>query len=156
MNSLTIENGHKAHITGFYQYPTYRHLLAGHRNRKINRHILKEVEAVAKDYAKQENYMYPVYVIEPLEKPLHYVVRHNPFNYQFATLPNVTCIVLLQCLESFEEPEDEDDIMEYPSSTLAVVWFQDSYAFPIDAFVLEQIKQIPWLEVSSDELQIEL
>jgi len=147
MSSLIIENGHEANIKGFYQYPTYRNALARYPTRKINRQILKDVVAIVQDYTKYEQAVYPVYVIEPLETPLHYALPHNTWNLQLATFPKVTCIALLQCFASFKK----ENPGQHNSWTLAVVWFQDSYAFPIDALVLEQIKQIPWSEVASNE-----
>lgn len=137
MSSLIIENGYTAYIQTIYQYPTYDGLLEGLPTRSMNREIIKDAIEVAPKYTHES----AVYLLDPLEQPLTYDGTY-PFG-QPATIPLITCMVRL---ESRQVHQDTD--MDY--SALTVIWFQEAYAFPIDVLVLDQIKQIPWSQVTNE------
>lgn len=137
MTSLTIENDHTAYVHILHQYAAYSGLLEGLPTREMNRDIVKTAVESAPKYTHQS----AVHLIEPIEYPVEYDGVY-PFG-QPAALPSVACFMLLECNHVFR-----DENMH--GSALTVVWFQKNYAMPIDALILEEIKQIPWAEIADE------
>ena len=73
------------------------------------------------------------YLIEPTEEPIGMEGDRYPFG-EPAALPSVACVELLH--------SRGPDPTKY--SSLTVIWFQSSFAFPIEDAALGQIKEIDW------------
>jgi hypothetical protein len=79
----------------------------------------------------------PIYLVPPLEEPLEYMGA-EPYEFGTpATLPAVLCI---GGLTSSDETTNGDG--EW--SALTLVWFQDTFALPIDARVRRHLKKTDW------------
>lgn len=134
---IAFENKRYAHIEFFVQWRTYRGVLEGVPNRWINQSYMESAVQDATMYCGNV----PVYLIEPKQKVLREDIR-NPENTKMA-LPEVTCIALLCC----NEPAKDPDMV---GSKLAVVWYQDTMAMPIEEAILDQMKLIKWSELAKD------
>lgn len=134
---IALENNRYAHIEFFVQWRTYRGVLEGVPDRRINQSYM---ESAVKDASRYCGNV-PVYLIEPKQKVLREDVR-NPENTKMA-LPEVTCIALL-C--SYKPVKDPDMV----GSKLAVVWYQDTMAMPVEEAILDQMKQINWSVLAKD------
>ncbi len=153
---VTIENGKDAHIDSIHQKGVYNGLMLGYPNEKINVHFLES----ARKWAKELCYGRDVYLIEPTQKPMERksvdeegllalldelgieITETEPTDRTFEpfiALPMVVCCATLMYDGVFRDTSND-------YSFLYILWFQDDYAFPIDADILEQIKQIPFGE----------
>jgi len=62
-------------------------------------------------------------------------------------LPKVTCMASLRCPIPLVEPKEEG---WFRHSHATIVWFQEEFAFPIDAEVMAQIRTIEWSAIAVD------
>jgi|ERR1043166_866913 hypothetical protein len=62
-------------------------------------------------------------------------------------LPKVTCMVSLRCPLPLVEQKEES---WFRHSLATVVWFQETFAFPIDAEVMAQIRELEWGAIAVD------
>jgi len=134
---LIIEGGKKARIQAIRQWEIYSGLLEGFPTKRMNNEILRGVKETARKFCGMEE----VYVIEPIQTPIEYDGKY-PFG-EPAELPPVACIAEIKCYAVFRD-RDKD------FSSLALVWFQSDYAFPIEDEILEKIKQIPFSQICGE------
>ena len=133
--TIIVDGDIEAVITKIVQYPTYIGLIEGFPNVNSNNDILNEV----KSKRNFSNYIDDsVFLIEPK--------RTQFADWLFGKkekLPIVTCIIEVECYDTFR---DKTKAM----SVLGIVWFQEDYAFPIDADILEKIKEIPFRKICKE------
>jgi hypothetical protein len=80
------------------------------------------------------------YIITPVETPIEFQdERAYPFGDP-ARFPSVQCVSRWQC---FEYGDANFDL-----STLIIVWFQEEFALPIDARIVEEITGLDWENLS--------
>ncbi|MBW3637157.1 MAG: hypothetical protein KY445_11950 [Armatimonadetes bacterium] len=80
------------------------------------------------------------YVITPVEVPIEFRgEKAYPFGDP-ARFPSVQCVSRWQCFEYGDE--------NFDLSTLIIVWFQDEFALPIDAHIVEEITGLDWEKLS--------
>jgi len=80
------------------------------------------------------------YLIAAVETPIEYH-RERPYPFgEPARLPAI------QCFGRWESYEYGDPAFDY--STLAVVWFQQEFALPIDENIISSIREIDWEKVA--------
>ncbi|APX99913.1 hypothetical protein BWR22_06190 [Lacinutrix venerupis] len=124
-------------IVEIKQYHTYRNLLEGIPNSKLNKIILERTISDAKELFNLQN----IHLIEPILTPIEY-----EGNYPFGnteSLPEITCLAELKCHSAFKNEE-----MDY--SGLGLVWFQGNYAFPIEKAINDFIKTIPYRKICEE------
>jgi hypothetical protein len=80
-------------------------------------------------------------LIPPRETPLDH--PGYPFGTP-ATLPSVVCVARLRSASPARDPDKA-------YSELSVVWFQDAFAFPIDADVAAALRRLDWVSLALDE-----
>jgi hypothetical protein len=127
---IQLGSGREIHLSSLNQSWTYEGLLEGLPTREMNRRRIEGV--VAEERAKSHG----VWVVPPYETPIPYDGRY-PFG-EPARLPYV------QCIAEFRSPGG--DLVT--DSRLTIVWFQEEFALPIDATILEQIRRIDWSELA--------
>lgn len=134
---IPLENNRYASIELFMQWRTYRGVLAGVPDRSIN---YSYIESALRDAVRYCGNV-PVHLIEPKQT----ILREDPANPAATkmALPDVTCIALLCSDEPVKDPD-------MAGSEMAIVWYQDTIAMPIDEEILEQMKQIKWSELADD------
>lgn len=133
-----INDNREVTIKYFEQAGTYRYLLEGLPCDTLNDRIIKGLkERMNEKYAEH----YHVYFIEPTRTPLK-----GYENYPLGKgerLPGVTCIAEIHSIAP--------TIVGYgDSSELIVVWFQNSYALPIDQEIVEHLENISWEKLARD------
>lgn len=142
--NIRLNCGRDIHLEVLYQYRTYRLLLEGIPNKRLNREIISNALASAK---KTIGMLGEPLLIEPVETPLSLPNKKNRFwdteEYQLAQIPSIICIAEF---ESYRPARDSDEFYSY----LSIVWFQDEFALPIDPVVEEHIRGIDWNVVAND------
>ena len=154
---ILLEEKRPLLIDELVQYHTYRSLLVGVPE---DRHT-EELPATAMENAKSRFGASPEpVVIAPtlhsfsIEQQQHlrepggdFEPTGESFNRIGRRLPKVTCIASLRCPLPLVEPE-KDAWFSYSRGT--VIWFQENFAFPIDAEVMAQIRALDWNAVAID------
>lgn len=125
------------YIKSLHQWQTYIGLLEGLPTDRMNAEILKRVRQKAKDYTG----INAVYVIEPEQVPIQYDGKY-PFGTPME-LPGYICITELSKFGAARDKTKD-------GSALALVWFQNSYAFPVNEDILHKIAQLKWEELAED------
>lgn len=140
---IRFKGGIDPSIHRFYQRETYYGLIEGVPTLSMNARYLQSFKEDAKRMFSLDN----IYLLQ-LEETI--IGSANPArsvpgaaaDYR-AALPKVVCIVELS-----DRPVKDQD-KEW--SRLGLVWFQEEFAFPVDAFVRHQIEQLDGAELSVDE-----
>lgn len=133
---VTVENK-KVTIKAIYQWRTYSGLLMGLPTKKMNARIIESAKKSAQNFTGLQE----VYLIEPQQKLLS---KRRPYPFGIpASLPSTICIV-----ELWHSKALRDENKHY--SSLAVVWFQDEFAFPIAETILEKMELIPWESIAGE------
>ncbi|WBO83212.1 hypothetical protein [Hymenobacter yonginensis] len=133
--NIEVGNGKIVVMKGLHQTATYSGVIGGLPTEKMNARILHD----SLDAARKLFHMHEIYLIEPTQKPLEYKKW-----YRFgkpAALPAIQCIV-----ELWHHEPAKNSWMDF--SALAVVWYQDYFALPINMDVVAQMKNLPWDDVA--------
>lgn len=123
-----------ANLTSIYQSRTYKGLI-GLPTKQINDKIIEETKLKAKSIFKVEE----IYIIMPTNTPL----LLNPTMTKYIGLPMYTCIAQIQ------HPDPIKTITKTYSAAI-FIWWQDSYALPIDKHVLVAIRNLKWENVAGE------
>ena len=122
-------------IERFYQAHTYYGVLEGVPNRSINSEILN-YDIVD---AKRRFGLQYVFQFTPVER-----TRPDRTRDQYSGLPWVTCMIEL----SYHHPMKEKNLHW---SRLGLIWYQESFAFPVDQEILDAVRLMSWVEYSFDD-----
>jgi hypothetical protein len=128
---ITLASGRAIRLFFLKQWAEYAWLLEGLPTRERNDAALARLV----EEARQEDGHDPV-LIAPVQKALAYEGRY-PFGDP-AALPAIGCVGRFRSLGPAR------DLGSDGYSALTVIWFQDDYAFPIDAEVERAIIAIDW------------
>jgi len=135
-SAIKIGNEHIS-IKSLHQWQTYAGLLEGLPTDRMNENILKRVSESAKKYTHIDT----LHIIEPTQMPIAYEGKY-PFGTPMQ-LPGYVCVAELS---KFGAARDKNR----DGSMLALVWFQEEYAFPIKAEILKKMEQLNWNELAED------
>lgn len=144
-------------IDELVQYHTCRHLLIGVPEDRLNETLPTNVVENAKSRfgASPE----PVVIAPKLhsfsieQQPL---LRKPHGDFEPAgesltrigrRLPKVTCLASLRCPMPLVTPKEEG---WFSHSRATLIWFQEDFAFPIDAEVMAQIRALDWSAIAVD------
>jgi hypothetical protein len=131
--NVVIAGGRVLHLHSLYQTRTYKGLLAGRPNRESNKRIITDAFELARERLRFMG------VPQLIPSP---TVNGSPQS-DYERLPDFLCI------GEFTSPQPARDL-EKPYSSAVFVWFQDSFAPPIAAEVLEEIRDIDWTRIAQD------
>lgn len=131
MTTITLAAGRRIELAQLDQELTYEGLLEGVPDAESNR---RRIECLLR--SDRAGSKLTPYLIAPIENP---VAPDDPRTM----LPEVTCIGRFRSLKPAR-----DRTCDY--SSLRIIWFQDEFAPPIDARVLEHIVALPWDERAHD------
>ena len=144
-------------IDQLVQYHTYRRLLVGVPEDRFNETIPANVveDAKIRFGVKPEPFVIPPvlhsFSIEQqqhIRKPFgDYEPTGETFTRSGQRLPKMTCIASLRCPLPLVDPGKEG-WFSYSRATL--IWFQEDFAFPIEAAVMAQILGLDWGAVAAD------
>jgi uncharacterized protein (TIGR02996 family) len=121
-------------IRSIRQWFTYGGLLEGLPTDRMNREM---TERLLREERDKGAWLGEPYLVSPVARPIEY---HHDRPYPFGTpeeFPAVTCVARL---ESFSPARDKTK----DCSSLTAIWFQDTFAFPIDPLVLEHFRGVDW------------
>lgn len=126
---IELRMGKSVELTCLNQYLTYEGLMAGFPNRKMNESIIERCRT-----AVHWEWGIPVQIIPPVQTPVPPTAGTHRDDH--AWLPGVVCKAVLEA--RFPISKDAD------ASNLAVVWFQNRFAMPIEESILEHLRNIDW------------
>lgn len=144
-DEVTLVGGRVIHLRELRQYRTYGGLLEGlptvdMNARKMRQLVVSNRAQYPRDAAVREPFLIP-----PVEKPIDYRQdRPYPFGMPSA-LPAITCI---GHFASHEPARGETD---YDSSSLMILWYQETFALPIAPDIVAQIAAIDWEQYAVNE-----
>jgi hypothetical protein len=138
-SALTLPSGRTINLLELQQSYTYEGLLEGLPTAEANRGLLGRLPW------KHRHGGRPAHLIAPKEELLNY---RDPSGepYAFGTparLPPILCVARFESLQPAADQEAH-------ASALAVVWFQNRFAFPIDEDVIKAIAAIDWEASAGD------
>lgn len=136
---LDLPSGRRLFLRHLQQYVTYAGRLEGFPTAGENKRTVQRLIAEYRD----RPYPGEPYLIPPTERPIEFLGgRRYPFGTPSA-LPAVTCIGRFESLSPARDPQCD-------GSGLVVIWFQEEFAFPIDASVVAQLLTIKWEKHAGD------
>lgn len=114
------------------QFRVYADVLEGVPDRAINDDIIADALALA----ARTHGLDPV-LIPPRQRQLGSRASH-------VSLPSICCIGRFRSAKPARDPNAE-------RSEACLVWFQDQFAFPVDAEVVAEIATLVWSDIASDD-----
>jgi hypothetical protein len=132
-STFELASGRNIHLRFLEQSLVYEGLMAGIPNREDNqRFVDRFMERARKHFNGNAPYLIPP-PKRPIEDPQPPFARSG----QPMLLPPVACIARF-----YSHYEASDPAKDY--SVLAVLWFQDEFAFPIDPAVMRHLRELAW------------
>jgi hypothetical protein len=133
---IELNSGQTIYLKEINQSFTYEGLLEGLPTTEMNR---RKIDMAVK--RAETLWSCGAYLIEPKETRIKFY-RKYPFGTP-ASIPGIMCLARFQ-----SESTARDVLKDY--SALAVVWFQNQFALPIEKSVIARIQEIAWGEVAFD------
>lgn len=125
-NRLKLYSGYEVWIEALRQELTEAGRLEGLPTIESNQRRIKWLQQREREACEA------VYLVPPLETPIEY---DEP--YPFGTPSSLPAVMCIATFKSFGPSPIQ-------GSKLVVIWFQDQYAFPIDASVEKQLLELDW------------
>jgi hypothetical protein len=135
---LLLLSGREIQLAEIWQESTYDGVVEGLPNSYINRNIVEQLRIDP----KYKLHGYTPHVLPPLERPIEL-----PHPYSLGRpmlLPSVKCIARFRSSSPTEEGAGD-------YSTMAVAWFQDQFALPIEASVVQQLLEMDWNSLATND-----
>jgi hypothetical protein len=124
--TINCDHGVAPRLLELEQHSTYRGLLDGGPTHRLNEQLLQDVISFPGRI--------PTHLVRPTERPVEQ--RHpSPFD-PLMFLPRRQCTGLFDA----------------GGRWLTIVWFQETWAPPIDSIVLEELQSLDFLAVAFDEV----
>lgn len=136
-NGIIVENDKAVSISALHQWPTYGGLLEGIPTDRVNARILERLSGEIKRHCGNKS----SYILQPEQTPIAYE-GHYPFGTPMA-LPAMICVADLVYSQPVRDPDQH-------GSQLAVAWFQEEYAFPIDEEIMHRFRELKWSALAED------
>ena len=124
--TITCANGITPRLLSLEQHSTYRGLLDGGPTHELNEQLLEAISA--------SRGRIPTHLVRPPERVIR-PVRDTPHG-PIVVMPERQCTGLFDA----------------GGRWLDIVWFQESWAPPIDPAVLEELRHLDFLAVAFDEV----
>jgi hypothetical protein len=124
--TITCANGVQPRLLELEQHSTYRGLLEGLPNHELNEQILENIISYQGRI--------PTHLVRPTERLLERD-HESPYG-PFVLMPERQCTGLF----------------DVDGNWLNIVWFQDTWAPPIDSAVLEELRTLDFLTIAFDEV----
>lgn len=137
-HDIIVEKDKYLNLIALYQERTYAGLLEGLPTDRMNKRIL---EGLPDKIKKHFDSYTPFYVIPPEETPIPYKGK-----YAFGTpvsLPYVMCMAEL----SYHRPVNQTN---KDGSVLNIVWFQNTFVFPIEETIQKKLLEFQWSKYALD------
>lgn len=131
--SIAIAGGRLLHLHSLYQTRTYKGLLANRPNRESNKRVIADAFELAREHLRFMGL--PQLIPSP--------TMNGAPGSDYERLPDYLCI------GEFTSSQPARDL-DKPYSSAVLVWFQDSFAPPIAAEVLKEIRDVDWARIAQD------
>lgn len=131
---ITLNTGREITLQSFWQEYVYEGTSGGPPSRIINERIIHHV---------LERAIKPVHLIRPIQMPISDNEDCPWFLGEPYTLPQISCVARFH-----SQPPARDPAMW--ASSLTIIWFQETFAFPIAPEILSQIQSINWNALAED------
>jgi uncharacterized protein (TIGR02996 family) len=136
---VRLQSGRTVYLQALRQYEVYAGLLEGLSRTEMNRRHINRLLNEERTKSRGEE----PYLIRPTETPIEHR-RQEPHPWgPPAALPDVACVGYFH---SFGPARDSSR----DCSGLAIIWFQDEFAFPIDPGVWKQLVAVDWEQHAID------
>ena len=140
---ITLRSGHRILLTALDQCTTYAGLIEGNPGKSMNDGIVEQAISEAQrhcvDGAKP-------YLLAPARRD--FLREPGDMAIVPVVLEPIEWLPLVLCVGFFSGPSVRNP--NAYKSVLTLVWFQDEYAMPIDARILERIAFLNWDAVAMD------
>ncbi|WP_143195566.1 hypothetical protein [Archangium sp. Cb G35] len=132
-NTIELVSGRTIHLRFLEQSLVYEEPIPGVPKWEDSQRIVERFL----ERARKHSNGYAPYLIPPPERPIG--EPRPPFaeSSQPMLLPPVVCVARF-----YSHYEASDPSKDY--SGLAVLWFQDEFAFPIDPVVMKHLRELDW------------
>jgi len=130
MDTWRLNDGTSIDLLSLNQRVVYEGLMEGVPTREMNREIIEDMLTEHPG----------AHLVEPAETPIE-LKRPYPFGTP-ASLP------LLACAARFRGPGRTDAVLY--QTHLTVLWFQDTWAFPVAADVVAAIQRLSWMDIAKE------
>lgn len=144
---ITLNCNRTIHLENLKQRQTYSGVYEG---APWGRDRMEWWPEMLRKYAEEEHKC-PAIIVDKRDFPLPVAEEHldqyrwplgkdRPYSKEFEpiSLGPITCVARFECSEIVPNKPKRD------GSELAVVWFQQDFAMPIDPVVMEKIKALEW------------
>lgn len=135
-----LESNHSVFLASLNQCRTYDFFMHGLPTEGMNEGIIERaVEAARKLSVEHEPYL-----VSPEGRPVKDGSNRPDLFGKAAQIPGIICTARLLSPKRARDRQADH-------SWLTVVWFQNTFALPIDESVFNRIKAIHWEEVAEDD-----
>jgi hypothetical protein len=132
---IVLASGREIGLSRLQQGRTYAGMLNGFFDARVNQHEIDQLLEEARELAVVDC---EPFLIQPAP-----AITELPSGRMQEKLPPITCVADFRSNELNRAGSE-------PYSSLAVAWFQDEFAMPIDTEVLNQIRKIDWERHAKD------
>ncbi len=135
---IRLRSGRKIQLESLRQWAVYANLLNGLPTVRSNQ---QRIDAMLNE--ERQSWGVEPYLIAPVQRQVEY---HGDKPYPFgepAALPAIGCVGYFTSLFTARNPSQD-------YSGFVVVWFQDTYAFPIDPAVQAELEELDWDSRATD------
>ncbi len=142
---ITLRSGRLLWLRELRQWGIYEGVYAGIPTTQENQERIERIVAGERGKARGEE----PYLIQPNERPAepseHWrdLPELSELSESWGHLPAMVCVGRFASFQPAKDPKRH-------ASSLAIIWFQDEFAFPIDPAVREQIRAIDWEKHATD------
>ena len=137
--NIKLNTGREIRLDELSQHYTYAGLIEGKPDRKMNQRIIKSSVELAKSKLA---YTGEPFLIPPKETgiELNDMEIGGPRDLYDKERMKIPAIVCLSGWNCYEPARDSEKMCSF----LKIVWFQEEFAMPIYAAIIEKIKAIDW------------
>jgi hypothetical protein len=141
---LELASGRGVRIDEIHQSHTYAFLFEGLPGRVMNSRV---IERALKESSEEWAQRHPAVVIPPVVRPLR---PDDQNKWERENIGVLERLPRIQCRASLHSSQPTVHSPGRDGSLLAIVWYQDEYAFPIDPGVRELICALDWDALAFD------
>jgi len=140
---ISLVDGRIVRIDQLFVYETYSGLIMGKPHAELNKKRMDSSLSYARE--KMWSATEPFLIPPVIQKPR--ITEYDRNTYTIFDDPEyLPCVTCLAQLKSNSPAKDKSMC----GSWLTVVWYQDTFPFPIDSCVLECIKKLEWNNLAED------
>lgn len=139
---ILVEHDRRVTVKSLYQWETYQNLACGIPTANLNAVIMNSDQEQAQKFFGRET----VYLVEPYQEPITLDKRLidqylDRYSYLAESAPGR--LPAIACVASLSDPRE--------CTALTLLWYQSTYALPIDPQVEAQLLTVPWSQLAESD-----